>query len=275
VHEAGELVERRVDTHAHVFHPGLRFVEPRRYTPSYDASLLRYLAELDANGIAAGVLVAISVLGNDNSYLLECLRACPDRLRGVVQIDPSTDLAKLDAFGSAGVVGIRLNLTGDLPVPRLMQGPWAEALTECVRRDWHVEINDRCARLHESIEPLLAAGVRVVVDHFGMPDRTLGAADPGFTRLLGYASTRRVWVKLSGDYRLGAAAAEAVAPRLLRAFTADRLLWGSDWPFTQHETTEHYAVQLGKLERWLPNDADRRAVLGATPRELFKLGAMH
>lgn len=263
----------RIDTHAHVFHPGLRFIASRRFTPNYDASLPHYLGELDRNGVAAGVLVAVSVLGNDNSYLLDCLRRAGDRLRGVGCIEPATDVAKFDEFAEAGVVGVRVNLTGGLPMPSFGEGVWAEAVAECVRRDWHVEINDRCERLHESIEPLLTAGARVVVDHFGMPDRALGTAGPGFKRLLGFAPTRRVWIKLSGDYRFDPRIAEEAAPLLRQAFKADRLLWASDWPFTQHESSESYAAQLAKLDRWVPDETERQAVLCETPRELFKFGA--
>jgi predicted TIM-barrel fold metal-dependent hydrolase len=263
----------RIDTHAHVFHPDLRFIEARRFTPNYDASLPRYLAELDRNGVGYGVIVALSVLGNDNSYMLESLRESAGRLRGVAGIDPATDLAKFDDFAAAGVVGVRVNLTGGLPVPRFNEGAWADAVAECVRRDWHIEINDRCGRLHESVEPLVAAGVRVVVDHFGMPDRTLGLADPGFARLIEFASSRRVWVKLSGDYRFDPKVADMAAPLLRRAYGPERLLWASDWPFTQHENSERYAVQMAKLDRWLPEPAVRRAVLVDTPSELFKFGA--
>ena len=46
-----------VDTHAHVFDAGCRFVEGRRYTPGYDAPTARYIAVLDRAGVRHGVLV--------------------------------------------------------------------------------------------------------------------------------------------------------------------------------------------------------------------------
>lgn len=266
-------VPQSTDTHAHVFHRGLQFVESRRFTPAYDAPLERYLEELDRHGIARGVLVALSVLGTDNSYLIESLGKAQGRLRGVVAIDPTADLAKLDGYAAAGVVGVRVNLTGGLPVPDFAAGVWAEAVAECVRHDWHIEVNDRCARLSASVEPLLAAGVRVVIDHFGMPDPAQGTQDPGFARLLGFAASRRVWVKLSGDYRFSPAVAQQAAPALLDAFQPDRLLWASDWPFTQHESSEHYATQCARLDSWVPDVTARQTVLCHTPAELFKFDA--
>ncbi|WP_244744719.1 amidohydrolase family protein [Paraburkholderia terricola] len=262
--------ESIVDTHAHVFHRGLPFVQGRRFTPSYDAPLDAYLAHLDSNGIARGVLTAVSILRNDNSYMLDCLRAQSDRLRGVVAIDPNADLNRFDEFEAAGVVGVRVNLTGGLPVPTFASGTWADAVSECVRRDWHVEINDRAARLDESLTPLVEAGVKVVVDHFGMPDRQQGVSDPGFQRLLHFAQSGRVWVKLSGAYRTGFDIARAAAPLLHEAFGAERLMWASDWPFTQYESTQNYETQLNAVAEWIPNETDRTTVLSDTPRKLFK-----
>jgi len=259
-----------VDTHAHVFHRGLPFVPSRRFTPDYDASIDAYIAELDANRIAKGVLVAVSILGNDNAYLLEGLRAHPERLRGVVAIDPASDLRLFDEFEAAGVVGVRVNLTGNLPVPSFASGAWAEAVAECIRRNWHIEINDRCARLHESLAPLVEAGAKVVVDHFGMPERQPGMEDEGFERLLGFAPSRQVWVKLSGAYRTSPEIARAAAPRLCQAFGAGRLMWASDWPFTQHEASQSYRAQVGAIADWIPDVAERATVLGETPRELFR-----
>jgi predicted TIM-barrel fold metal-dependent hydrolase len=259
-----------VDSHAHVFHRGLAFVPARRFTPDYDAPLQAYLDAMDANGVDKGVLVALSVLGTDNRYLLACLRTNPDRLRGVVAIDPAAHLADFDDFESAGVVGVRVNLTGGLPVPDFTTGAWAEAVAECVKRDWHIEINDRADRLHASLTPLTAAGVKIVVDHFGMPSRDSGTDDPGFTLLLEYGPSRRVWVKLSGAYRTSPAIAELAAARLLTAYGPQQLLWASDWPFTQHESVEDYATQRALIDCWIPDPQQRQTILCETPHALFK-----
>ncbi|WP_250476054.1 amidohydrolase family protein [Caballeronia sp. GAFFF1] len=259
-----------VDTHAHVFHRSLRFIDSRRFTPDYDAPLDAYLAHLDANGITRGVLIAVSVLGNNNTYLLECLRAQPARLRGVVAVDPQTDLDQFDAFEAAGVVGVRVNLTGNLPVPDFTIGAWKEAVAECARRKWHIEINDRAARLSDSLTPLVDAGVNVVVDHFGMPDRQQGTSDVGFRRLLTFGGSGRVWVKLSGAYRTSFEIAKQAAPLLRDAFGPQRLLWASDWPFTQYEATQEYATQRAALDEWIPHAQDRQTILNDTPTSLFK-----
>lgn len=261
---------RIIDTHAHVFHRQLPFIEGRRFTPAYDAAYESFIERLDSLGIDKAVLVAVSILGNDNRYLVESLERAQGRLRGVVTIDPETDFERLASFKKAGVVGIRINLTGALPIPCFSSPAWTRVLQFCEANDWHVEVNDQCSRLHLTVEQLLKTSVRIVIDHFGMPDKKLGVKDPGFAQLLAVAESRQVWVKLSGAYRIGEMVAADAAPLLVSAFGAERLLWASDWPFTQYESTQQYATQLAHLERWLPNASVRKKVLMNTPTELFQ-----
>ena len=62
------------------------------------------------------MLVQPSFLGTDNSYLVAALKEQPQRLRGVVVVDPMIAQSELDDLSTAGVVGVRLNLIGvDLP----------------------------------------------------------------------------------------------------------------------------------------------------------------
>ena len=259
-----------IDTHAHVFHRELPFIESRRFTPSYDAAFEAFMGQLDIHQIERAVLIAVSILGNDNRYLVESLQRAEGRLRGVVAIDPETDFRLLQGYADAGLVGIRVNLTGGLAVPDFSSFAWQRVLDFCRAHEWHIEINDRCIRLAESVLPLIHDGVRVVIDHFGMPDKVLGTDDPGFQQLLSFASSGRVWVKMSGAYRTSTDIALRAAPMLLNTFGAQRLMWASDWPFTQFESSQQYAMQLAQLERWLPNAADRQKVLWDTPAELFQ-----
>ncbi|WP_167055619.1 amidohydrolase [Pantoea sp. Ap-967] len=259
-----------VDTHAHAFHRGLSFVDSRRFTPRYDAAYSDYIAQLDQHGSDYGVLVALSILGTDNSYMLECLARAEGRLRGVVAIDPATDFKRLDDYSKAGVVGIRINLTGNLPIPDFCTPAWRQIIGFCRDQGWHIEINDRCDRLPLSVQPLIDSGVFVVVDHFAMPDSKLGINSPGFQWLLQAAESRLVWLKLSGAFRFGPTIADQAAPQLIKAFGPDRLLWASDWPFTQHESSESYALQVERRQAWLPTAELQRQVLWETPARLFQ-----
>lgn len=246
----------------------------RRAPAGYDATPEDYLRVLDANGMTQGVLVQPSFLGTDNSYLVASLRKYPDRFRGIAVVDSTVSVEHLQRLQDAGVVGIRLNLIG-LTTPDFSSAPWRALLGQLQQRQWQVEVHRSARELQSVIDPLLASGVNVVVDHFGRPDEKLGVEDPGFRYLLSVGASRKVWVKLSGAYRngpggQGEVTAIAAMPLLREAFGLDRLVWGSDWPHTLFEKIADYPTQRRLLDEWLPIEADRQVVLRGTAAQLFK-----
>jgi predicted TIM-barrel fold metal-dependent hydrolase len=257
-----------IDCHAHVFTRGLKMAEGRRYAPVYDATIADYLAMLDGNGMSHGVLVQPSFLGTDNGYMLEALRQARERLRGIAVVDPGISDAELGALDADGCVGVRLNLIG-APEPDFAATAWRRHLARIVGLRWQVEVQAEAARLPSLLPGLLDAGATVVVDHFGRP---AGVDDPGLRYLLDVAETRDVWVKLSAPYRVdgGGTLLSTVVPMLLAAFGADRLMWGSDWPHTQHEAVANPAAARAALDSWLPDPAARHAVLVDTPAQRFR-----
>lgn len=261
----------RVDSHAHVFVQGLTLAEGRRYAPAYDAPVAEYLSMLDANGLTHGVLVQPSFLGTDNSYLVSALRVAPWRLRGIAMLPADVPGEEVARLAAEGVVGERLNLIGKED-PDLGADVWRRHLRLLADAGWQVEVQCEARRLPALLPPLLASGVTVVVDHFSRPDPALGPADPGFRALLEGAASGQVWVKLSGAYRLGPDGdllARALARELGSAFGPDRLVWGSDWPHTQFERVASPAAALDALAHWVPQDAVREQVLGASAARLF------
>jgi len=259
-----------VDSHAHVFVRGLPLAPQRRHAPDYDAPLADYLALLDANGVSHAVLVQPSFLGTDNRFLLDAIGQAPRRLRGVAVVDPDIDEDALNALAQGGVCGIRLNLIG-LPIPDLAQGAWPRLFERVRALDWHVELHRGARDLELAGQPVLDAGCKLVVDHFGRPgDRT----DPALSGwLLRAANGGRIWVKLSAAYRNWpdpqGPQARAAAQTLLHTFGPDRLLWGSDWPHTQHRDRIEYGATHAALSAWVPDDDARRRILVDTPARLF------
>jgi predicted TIM-barrel fold metal-dependent hydrolase len=153
------------------------------------------------------------------------LRQRPEQLRGIAVVAPQVEADELDTLQRAGVVGIRLNLDS-LPIPDFRVGPWPYLLSELRQREWQVELHREAVDLPRLLDPLLEAGVRIVVDHFGRPSPALGVEDPGFRHLLHVAATKQVWVKLSAAYRngpSGPAHAPALAAQLLEHFGPERL----------------------------------------------------
>ncbi len=271
--KAKKTAPRYVDTHAHIFERGLPLAAKVRYVPDYDAKIDAFLKHLDDNGMAVGVLVQPSFLGTHNEYLLNALRQYPNRLRGVVVVDPTISFSELEAMNKLGVVGLRLNLIG-LPLPDFTSGPWPKLLAQLKKMNWHVELHREAKDLPALMEPLLKAKVRIVVDHFGRPDAKDPLNDPGFKYLVSKGKTGLVWVKVSGYYRNGtlesgdAFGAEGIK-LLLKSYGPKRLLWGSDWPHTGFEKKITYEMPLRVFERWVPDKKTRDIILGVAPWELF------
>jgi predicted TIM-barrel fold metal-dependent hydrolase len=270
------------DCHAHIFATGLPLAPVRRYAPEYDSPVEDYVRTLDENGVRFGVLVQPSFLGTDNSYLVDALDRYPDRLRGIAVVDPAVSADALADLERAGVVGIRLNLEG-LDVPDFRAAGWSDLLGWVAAHEWQVEVNRKGSDLPALLGPLLDAGVRVVVDHFGRPapqeDLSGGIADEGFRYLLAAASeTDRVWIKVSGVYRLGAgeqdqALATQVAAEFGERVGPHRMVWGSDWPHTQFEGRMDFGTTLADLTRTLPDPGIRQQVLATNPATLFGFSA--
>lgn len=258
-----------VDTHAHVFTRALPVTSRRRYAPDYDAPLARFLAELDRHRIRDAVLVQPSFLGTDNSYMLAALAAAGGRLRGIAVVAPDVGEEDLDRMAEAGVVGIRFNLIGDDPA-KLARPEWRGLSKRAAGRGWQIELHAEGRDLPALIDLLAPLGAPLVIDHFGRPDAARGIDDEGFRRLLAAGRAGRIWVKLTGAYRCGGAEVAPYADALLDSLGAGRLLWGSDWPFTQYEAVRCYDDGLAELTAWC-SDAERAAI-AATSRKLFGFG---
>jgi predicted TIM-barrel fold metal-dependent hydrolase len=263
-----------IDAHAHVFVRGLPLAAQHRHAPDYDATLDAYAGHLLANGISHAVLVQPSFLGTDNRFFLDVAKRYPRRFRGVAVVDCAVTDTELALLDSTGVVGIRLNLIG-LPVPQLSAPEWQRLLAHVNALGWHVEVHREAVDLHAVVGPLLEQGCAVVVDHFGRPNPHTGANDPGFEYLLSVAATGRVWIKLSAAYRSasgddGTALGTALTSQLLDAYTPERLVWGSDWPHTQHQQLVDYDATRRALDQWIPDATQREWILTRSARALYR-----
>ncbi len=257
-----------VDTHAHVFDRTCRLVEPRRYSPDYEAPTDAYLAELDRAGVSYGVLVQPSFLGTDNTYLLAALNQHPNRLRGIVVVAPEVTDAQLDTMAASGVRGIRYNLFG--LDPGLIARPEMRALTaRAASRGWLVEVHAPGPALPSALDTLVHDADRIVIHHFGRPEATRTTDDPGFRRLMEFSSGDPVFIKLSAAYRLSGIDPAPYAAAFLDRFGPQRLLWGSDWPWTQHEDETNYQGCLDEFATRLAGDLESLKAIDRASRALY------
>ncbi|AMS18309.1 hypothetical protein A3218_29980 [Pseudomonas chlororaphis] len=263
-----------IDAHAHVFNRALNLVAARRYTPGYDASLGEYLGHLQAHGLSHGVLVQPSFLGSDNSYLLAALQQAPARLRGVAVVEPQIGRAALNEMARLGVVGVRLNLMGQA-LPDFREGAWKDFFGHLAELDWHLELHRPVEDLPRLLGQLMPLGIKLVIDHFGRPDARLSVDQPGFAETLELGLSGQLWMKVSGIYRLGGTDrqnlefARSALPLLEQSFGVQRLVWGSDWPHTQHEDSVGFGTVIEQLGALGCSRPLARALLVDSPRALF------
>ena len=260
------LTEGRYDGHVHLFSTDLPMAEGRRYTPTHDAPLDRLAELLRANGLDGALVVQPSFLGTDNSHLLDRLEASRGiaglTLRGVAVVDPTISPDEMAALSEGGIVGIRLNLAGTDALPDLASATWQTHFAAAAALGWHVELHIEGPRLPPILPALLDSGTPLVIDHFGRPDPAEAVNCAGFRALLA-APPDRVTVKVSAAYRVFAdlpsnEAARRCAPlyrALYERFGVEGLVWGSDWPWTQHEGRHSYAETLAWCDGWRSRSA--------------------
>src|SRR5882757_11185733 len=106
------LPAKAADCHAHVFGPVAQYpyAANRLYTPP-PVLLDDYLAMHRVVGIERGVLVQTGLYGTDNSFIVDAIKANPDRLRGIALIGENITDAELGHLAASGIRGLRVNRT--------------------------------------------------------------------------------------------------------------------------------------------------------------------
>ena len=271
------------DCHAHICGPAATFpyVAERIYTPP-DATLEAYCHLLAVLGVERAVLVQPSVYGTNNTAMLAALRASGPGFRGVVVVEPSITAREIEALHQAGVRGVRLNLVdrrvGRNAVPLELVRTLAGRIAPF---GWHIEFLVNLDEALGFVDAVAALSVPIVLGHLGYP--RAGARDwlkaAGFAQLLHLLADGRCWVKLTGPYRISAAAdlpyedVDAAAARLAEA-APGRLVWGSDWPHVMmKKPMPNDGPLCDLLARWIPDAATRRRILVENPMALYGFGA--
>nr|WP_284041605.1 amidohydrolase family protein [Halomonas olivaria] len=258
------------DCHAHVYST-INDTLGSNYRPSRPAPVGVWQQNLNKCDLLGGVIVQPSFLGNDNTMLLERLTQLGSHYRGVVQLPKDASYQTMLALSAAGVVGVRWNLVERRSeLPDLDDPEWQSFLKQLKLLDWHLELHLESVRLPEILPALQESGVTLVIDHFGLPQQDDPQYDKGFCLLLEMANTGRVWVKMSAPYRSPVKTLKPYIQALLAHLGRERLVWGSDWPWTRHENKHSYLDTYHWLSTWVPNMDDRHYILNNSPRTLFK-----
>ena len=267
------------DAHFHVFgaldkyparDPNLRYKMP--YAP-----LEEYLAHARPMGFERFVFVQPSAYMRDNSCMLDAMHEMPGA-RGIVDIDEDAPDAELEKMNALGVRGVRVNVSPiHPPEPGLAQKllPRIERLDARLSKlGWHLDFLLPGWLTNELLEKIGELKADCSLAHMGMFLAKDGVQQPGFQRLLGVLrNNRKIWVKLTGVYRMSTTPGFTDAAPLARALmetAPDRLIWGSDYPHLSFADTNSSEALFSTLKGWARGDeATLRKILVDNPAKLF------
>jgi len=238
---------RAVDCHAHVFSADAPAIAGARYRPGYAATLEAWRTQWRRAGVTHGVIVQPSFFGTNNAEMLAALARDREHLRGVAVVAPEIPDEELEAMHANGVRAIRLNLRGVRDYSAFAAPSWSALFERVAKLHWHLETFVEEGRAPELAKVLAPAPADVAFDHFANPGSDARATLDALRTL---ARDRNVYVKLSGAYRIGDASPRELARRWVDALGPDRIVWGSDWPWTLHESGRDYVRLRRDLDDW-------------------------
>ena len=266
--------EPKIDCHIHVLDPArFPYAADTSYRPTGQelATADQFFQVLDAYGVAYALLVGTnSGYGTDNRCLLDTLRRGEGRLKGMAVVPNDISVAELRELKTAGVVGTTLNATFYDDEHYLGDQDLIKNLTDL---DLFLQIQakgDQFVRLL----PLVEQSPRVIIDHCGLPDPDAGLDQPGFRAVLALGRSGRAIIKLSGYAKFSREPypytdAWPYVRALVAAFSLDRCLWASDWPFLRAPERLDYGPLLKLAEELFPDMSERAKLLWHTPKRVF------
>jgi predicted TIM-barrel fold metal-dependent hydrolase len=271
--------EPKIDCHVHVLDPErFPYGANTHYRPlGQELGTPAQLAQvMDSYGTACALLVGPnSGYGLDNACMLDTIARGNGRFKGVAVVANDASLEELQRLKGMGVLGVAWNVTFYGVDHYRNAGLLLEKL---LALDMFVNIQVEHDQLVPMMPLLTRSGVRVLVDHCGRPTVDAGLDQPGFRALLELASTKRAVIKLSGLVKFSRMPsphedAWPFVQALVEAFTLDRCLWASDWPYLRAPARVDYGVLLKLLLTLFPSATERRKLLWDTPRQLLGFGA--
>ncbi len=262
------------DCHVHVYDSRCPPVAGARLLPP-DASVADYRALQARTGTQRVVFVTPSTYGTDNRPMLDALAAFGPQARGVAVIDEQVTDAKLARLNTAGVRGIRFNLSLSVSNSVAQIDTLAQRIAAF---GWHLQLlapPDLLAQLGDVLERL---PVPIVFDHLGRIAPSMAGRHAAHALVLCLLEAGRAWVKLSGCYILseqGPPDYADIAP-LVRAYlkaAPRRAVWGSDWPHATASAGVQLmpddARQMTLLADWIGDAAAFERVLVGNPATLY------
>jgi L-fuconolactonase len=274
-----------IDIHPHIisdderrYPPAPLFGKRSDWSQERPSTVESLISAMDAAGVAkAAVVHSSTTYGFDNSYVVDGCNSYADRLVAVGSVDMLADDvdAVVRGWADKGLAGLRIFTGGSTKDfdPSELDNPKSFRVWEIL-----AELGlPMCIQTGPVGLPqirLLAQrfpSVNIILDHLGRPDVLDGPPYANAAGLFELADLSNVYMKLTprifGDVKKGLATAESFFPRVVQAFGAERLAWGSNFPTSPGTLAEILADAQAGLA--CLSDADRAWVFGKTAQQLY------
>jgi L-fuconolactonase len=274
-----------VDIHPHIisddelrYPPAPLFGKRSEWSKERPTTVETLIAAMDEAGVAkAAVVHSSTTYGFDNSYVVDGCNQYKDRLVAVGSVDMLADdvPAVIKGWADKGLAGLRIFTGGstkdfdpsELDNPKSFKA-W-EMLAElglpmCIQTG---PIGLPQVRMLAEKFPT----VNIILDHLGRPDVLDGPPYANASSLFALADLPNIYMKLTprifGDVTKEKASAETFFPRVVEAFGAKRMAWGSNFPTSPGTLGEILATAQAGLQSL--SDEDREWIFGRTAKQLY------
>ena len=236
------------------------------------------IAAMDKAGVAkAAIVQASTCYGHDNSYVADAVAAYPDRFTGVFSVDVLASDApeRMRHWVERGLTGLRLFTIGSTMPDQAswLDDPKTYPAWQCAS-ELGLSI---CLQMSATALPQMIRlaerfpKVRIILDHMARPQIEDGPPYAAAESLCALAKYPSVYLKLTErnftQSRKGKATPETFFPKLVAAFGASRLAWGSNYPSSEGSLAELLA--LAKTSLACLSQADQDWIFAKTAQDLY------
>jgi L-fuconolactonase len=236
------------------------------------------IAAMDKAGVAkAAIVQASTCYGHDNSYVADAVAAHPDRFTGVFSVDVLAPDApeRMRHWVGKKLTGMRLFTIGSTMTE---QASWLDDPKTYPAWDCAGELGlSICLQMSAKAFPQMIKmlerfpKVRVILDHMGRPALEDGPPYAAAESLFALAKYPTVYLKVTErnftGSRKGKATPESFFAKIVSAFGASRLAWGSNYPSSEGSLPELLALAKSSLKS-LPQ-ADQDWIFAKTAQSLY------
>lgn len=274
-----------IDIHPHIisddekrYPPAPLFGKRSDWSQERPSTVESLIAAMDEAGVAkAAVVHSSTTYGFDNAYVVDGCRQYADRLAAVGSVDMLADdvAAVIRRWADKGLAGLRIFTGGstkdfdpsELDNPKSFRA-WdvlaALGLPMCIQ-------TGPVGLPQVSMLAKKYPTVTIILDHLGRPDVLDGPPYRNAASLFALADLPNIHLKLTprifDDVKKDKASAETFFPRVVEAFGARRMAWGSNFPTSPGTMKQILATAQAGLA--CLSAEDRAWVFGKTAQQLY------